>query len=88
MSAIVFDTLKFVRHLKEAGVSEKHAEAEAEALVEAFDSTVVTKADLLEVLAPIKERLVNIEGDMRLVKWMLALVIIVTVIPVLKSMIN
>lgn len=34
MTAIAFDTLKFSRHLKAAGVIPAHAEAEAEALAE------------------------------------------------------
>ena len=36
MSAIAFDTLKFARKLKEAGVPEPQAEAQAEILAEAF----------------------------------------------------
>ncbi|KAA1188953.1 DUF1640 domain-containing protein [Pseudohalioglobus sediminis] len=36
MAAIAFDTLKFVRRLKEAGVPETQAEAQAELMAEAF----------------------------------------------------
>jgi hypothetical protein len=51
MAAITFDTLKFVERLRAAGVSEEHAKAEAEALVEALGETIsvrelATKADL------------------------------------------
>jgi len=79
MSTITFDTLKFVRRLKEAGVSEKHAEAEAEALAsalsEALETQLATKADIAEVKA-----------DLLLLKWMLAIVIITTVVPALKTL--
>jgi hypothetical protein len=36
MSAISFDTYRFVKRLKEAGISAAHAEAEAEALSSAI----------------------------------------------------
>jgi len=68
MATITFDTLKFVRRLKEAGVAEKHAEAEAEALAEVFsealDTQLATKADIA-----------RLEGELKLIKWMLGLVI-------------
>ena len=50
MAAIAFDTLKFARRLKEVGVPEAQAEAQAELMAEAFDfnlNTQVTK-DYLE----------------------------------------
>lgn len=36
MSAVAFDTLRFARRLKEAGVPEKQAEAQAEVMAETF----------------------------------------------------
>ncbi len=75
MATITFDTLKFVRRLKEAGVSEKHAEAEAEALAEVFsealDTRLATKADIVRLEGELK----LMEGELRLMKWMLGLVI-------------
>ncbi len=64
MSAIAFDTLKFTKKLKEAGF----AEAQAEALVDAFldatsEADLATKKDLQIELAPIKT-------DLTLIKWM------------------
>ncbi|MCB2263670.1 MAG: DUF1640 domain-containing protein [Candidatus Thiosymbion ectosymbiont of Robbea hypermnestra] len=57
-----------MRRLKAAGVSETHAEAEAEALAEVFsealDTRLATKADMA-----------RLEGELRLMKWMLGLVI-------------
>ena len=85
MASITFDTLKFAQRLKEAGVPDKQAEAEAEALAEVFQSNLdqlPTKSDLDHRLKEMEARLM---GQITLVKWMLALVIIVNVVPVMKT---
>jgi hypothetical protein len=67
MSAIGIDTLKFARKLKEAGVPEKQAEAQAEVLGEAFLynlDEIVTRDYLDSRLAPIHARLDNLEARM------------------------
>ncbi len=49
MAAITFDTLKYANKLKSAGVPDKQAEAEAEALSEALEvnlKELATKEDL------------------------------------------
>jgi predicted RNA-binding protein associated with RNAse of E/G family len=89
MSSIAFDTLKYVRRLKEAGVPEQQAEAEAEALAEVLDAQgkgLVTATDLHDALDPVRQDIGDLRSDMRLIKWMLALVIITTVVPALKSL--
>ncbi len=43
MAAVAFDTLKFARRLKEAGVPDKQAEAQAEVMAEAFDTVDVDR---------------------------------------------
>ena len=50
MSAIAFDTLKFARRLKEVGVPEAQAEAQAELMAEAFvfDMDALVTKDYLE----------------------------------------
>lgn len=81
-AAVAFDTLKFVRRLEEAGVSEKQAEAFSDALREVQDSQLeqlATKGDLRELEA-------RIMGEIRLNRWMLAVVIAVTVLPALKTL--
>ncbi len=114
MAAIAFDTLKFARRLKEVGVPEAQAEAQAELMAEAFvfnlDALVTT--DYLEQCldarfavqdARIDQRfaaqdarteqrfnhidlaLVGISGELKLLRWMLALIVITTVIPVLQG---
>ena len=65
MSAIGFDTLKFARKLKDAGVPEEQAEAQAEVLGEAFLynlDEIVTRDCLDSRLAPINMRLDAIES--------------------------
>jgi hypothetical protein len=95
MSTITFDTLKFARRLKEAGVPEKHAEAEADALAEIFElhaKDLSAKGDLqqvkMELSTEIQAVKTELQADMRLLKWMLALVVITTVIPALKSLLG
>lgn len=61
MSAIAFDTLKYAKRLKEAGVPEKQAEAEAEALVEVLQ----TNLGLLSSKTDIKEMDVNLRREMK-----------------------
>jgi len=82
MTSVAFDTLEFVEHLKEAGVPEKQAKAIVEAQKRAFsevlDSSLATKADLMAVKS-------ELQSELKLHKWMLALVILVSVIPTLKA---
>lgn len=64
MAAVTFDTLKFARRLKDAGVPPMQAEAEASALAEALgDVDIATKRDL-------KELELRITGELTLLKWM------------------
>lgn len=50
MPTISFDTHKFIRRLREAGISEEQAEAIAEAFRDAhIEAEVATKSDLREL---------------------------------------
>jgi hypothetical protein len=64
MSAVTFDTLKFVKELESAGMPQAQAEAQAKALAnvlsESLDTTLATKADIQEV-----------KSELKLMKWML-----------------
>lgn len=54
MATITFDTHKFIRRLREAGISEEQAEAIAEAFRDAhFEAEVATKTDLRELEYPL-----------------------------------
>jgi len=80
MNTVTFDTLKFVNRLVASGMPEKQAKALAEAQAEINETNLedlVTKSDLRDALAPVN-------SDLKLLKWMIALVIITTVLPALK----
>jgi hypothetical protein len=81
MNAITFDTLKYAEDLVASGMPEAQAKALAKAQAELFERQaegLASKADLYQAIAPVK-------ADLLLVKWMLALVIVVTVVPILKT---
>jgi hypothetical protein len=69
MATITFDTLKFVERLEKAGISREQAtafaDAQKEAFSEALDTTLATKTD--------------IDTELVLVKWMLGVVIAISV---------
>lgn len=75
MATVTFDTLKFVERLRAAGVPEEQAKAEAQAFAEALaqvaDQTLVTKRDV----SSIEMKLVEHDGEFRLIKWMLGFVL-------------
>lgn len=73
MTAVTFDTHKFVQRLKEAGFDEKQAEGLTEAMRSAIDeSELVTNKDLQIALAPIS-------ADLNLLKWMMGALIAVAI---------
>ena len=73
MSTITFDTLKFVDTLKEAGISEAQAKAQARAIGDAIESatslSLATKSDIQELKTDIN----SVKYD--LLKWLIALVL-------------
>ena len=67
MPTIAFDTLKYSKRLKEAGVPDKQAEAEAEALAEVLEvnlKDLATKEDLRRDLRELEQRMVIKLGGM------------------------
>src|SRR5690349_17573968 len=57
--AVNFDTLAYANKLKQAGVPDKQAEAQSEALAEIFDYQAATKKDLQDVEARLNIRFDN-----------------------------
>ena len=57
MTASVFDTLRYARRLKEAGVAPEQAEAMAGALAGEFVPNLVTKSDLGAAISALESRL-------------------------------
>jgi hypothetical protein len=86
MTAITFDTLKFVEKLKAAGVPEAHAKAEAEALVEALGAAeVATKRDIEKLEAGISTRFERLDGELKLNRWMLGILMAGVMSLILKA---
>ena len=83
MSTLTFDTLRYTERLRAAGVPEQQAKAEAEALrdvlAEAMDSSLATKADLMEVKAELRLEMAGIRGELSTIKWMMGVLIAVAV---------
>jgi hypothetical protein len=113
MAAIAFDTLKAARHLIEAGVPTRQAEAQAELMAEAFVFNVdsLVTRDYLDArldarfaeqdvkidarfaeqdskldarFAEIDVKFTKIDGNFRLVYWMLTVVILSTTVPAIR----
>ncbi|MFZ4858219.1 MAG: hypothetical protein ACOYL3_17665 [Desulfuromonadaceae bacterium] len=83
MSAITFDTLKFVERLEKAGVSREQAtafaDAQKEAFSEALDGSLASKIDIEAVRADIGKIDARVSGELLLVKWMLGVIIAISV---------
>jgi len=79
MATITFDTHKFIRKLRDAGLAEQQAEAFAEAFQEAqAEAELATKNDI--------QRLeIKFDGEMRLIRWMLGILIAGVLSLVLKT---
>ncbi|MFN3958079.1 MAG: DUF1640 domain-containing protein [Tepidimonas ignava] len=73
MTALTFDTLKFARRLKEAGMDPRLAEGQAEALAEALEANLenlATKADIADLrkdMQLMEQRLIIKLGSMMVV---------------------
>lgn len=65
MTAITFDTLKFVHILREAGFEEKQAEAVSRAFREAQgEAELATKGDISRLEAKLDSRLQSVEAKL------------------------
>ena len=88
MTAVTFDTLEYATKLREAGFSEPQAEALArvqkQSLSEALETTLATKSDI----ATVRKDIAKLDKQLLVIKWMLALVIAVTVLPILKNLLG
>lgn len=75
MSTITFDTHKFVKDLRDAGVPEAQAEAfvraQQEILSQAIDITLATKADVRDV----RTAVALLDAKMDKLSWMMGILI-------------
>jgi len=71
-----FDTLAYVKRLKEADVPEKQAEAQAEALRAALDTQdVATKGDLRELELKLRNDIALVRKDFDNLRWTVRIVL-------------
>ena len=63
--AIAFDTLAYVKKLKEAGVPEVQAEAQAEAFAEIIDERLATNQGMKELEVALKRDLKELETTLK-----------------------
>lgn len=75
MTTLVFDTLQFAKKLKEAGVPEKQAEIQAEAMAEIVEEKLASKHDVKQLELSIKAEfnLKIAELKSELIKWVLGI---------------
>ncbi len=67
MSAVTFDTLKYVETLKVAGVPEHQARAQSDALKEVLNTEVATKHDVTEMELKVEAKLESMKYE--IIKW-------------------
>lgn len=86
MSSITFDTHKFIRKLEEAGFEPRQAEAVADAFKEAqSEAEVATKRDIERLEARLDARFERVDGELRLNRWMLGVMLAGIVSLILKA---
>lgn len=86
MATITFDTHKFVRQLEEAGFNTKQAEAVANAFKEASaEAELATKRDIERLEAKMEARFERIDGELKLNRWMLGILLGAVLSLVLKA---
>ena len=87
MTTIAFDTLELVDRLKTAGIPQAQAEAVVRVIAEAQEG-LVTKHDLTEAKNEIKAemnvRFERIDGELKLNRWMLGVLLAGVISLVLK----
>ena len=89
MTTAVFDTLKAVRQLESAGITEAHAEAIVTTMARAFDDTVATKADIVAVRSDIdkleastKAEIAGLKADLKIIKYFFGPAIIILLLKI------
>ena len=64
MTTAVFDTLTTARHLEDAGIETRQAEAIVTTMAKAFDDSVATKADLAALKADLKQDNADLKAEL------------------------
>lgn len=73
----MLDTLRYAKHLQEAGVSREQAEAQAEALAQELRESIATREQVenvrLELKGEIESVRLELKGDIKQLYWMVGL---------------
>ena len=94
MTAISFDTHKFIRKLESAGFAPQQAEAVADAFREASGEAEIpskrdielVRQDIRELELRIEARFATLDGDLKLNRWMLGAIVVAEVVPLLAKL--
>jgi len=86
MSAVTFDTLKFVETLEEAGVENRVAKAISSAVRDSYDAAdLATKADLREMELRMEAKFGALRAEINSIKWMMSLTLAAVISVLIKS---
>ena len=83
---VTFDTLEYAKNLEAKGFSAEQAQALAIENKKAFNELAETQLATKDDIRTVEASMRTIEASIRLLHWGVALIIIVTTIPVLKSL--
>lgn len=80
MTATTFDTLKFVKRLKAAGVPEEQAEVHAETFAQIIEDRIATKQDIIQIEQNIKELEISLKREIEAskvdtIKWVAGMLV-------------
>jgi hypothetical protein len=84
MTATTFDTLMYAKKLREAGVPEKQAEIQAEALKEIIENNLATKADLNSMSEKLQTHMKELEYKLTIKMGVFAVGIIGALTAIIK----
>ncbi|MBF0559029.1 MAG: DUF1640 domain-containing protein [Nitrospirae bacterium] len=84
---MIFDTLQYAKKLREAGVPEKQAEIQAEALSEIIEDKIATRKDLKELETRLRQDIKELEYRL-IIKMGAMLVAVVTILGALMKILK
>jgi len=86
MSAVTFDTLKFVETLQNAGVEDRVAKAISTAVRDSYEaSDLATKGDLREMELRMEAKFGALRAEINSIKWMMSLTLAAAISILIKS---
>jgi len=89
MTAITFDTLRFVRTLEDAGVDKKQAEAISRAFKDAQgEAELATKRDVRETDLKIDAMRKEMNANFTSIRWFLLIIAMIGVSPYVKMLLD